>query len=58
MHFKRRIFPLGVSATCNHSKHREQRHLVANYFGVSSALNIKQIKKYYEMLTIYECIEK
>ena len=39
MHFKRRFFPLGVSVTCNHSKHREQRHLVANYFGVLSALS-------------------
>ena len=27
MHFKRRFFPLGVSSTCNHSKHGEQRHL-------------------------------
>ena len=36
------------SARClchvNHSKHREQRHLAANYFGVLSALYIKQIK--------------
>ena len=45
MHLKRRFVPaLGVSATCNHSDHREQRHLAANYFGVLSALYIKQIK--------------
>ena len=31
-------FPLGVSTTCNHSKHRELRHLVANYFVILSAL--------------------
>ena len=44
MHFKRRFSAIGVSATCNHSKYREQRHLAANYFGVYSALYIKQIK--------------
>ena len=38
MHFKRRFFSLGVAPTCNHSKHREQRHLAAFYFGVLSAL--------------------
>ena len=39
----KRLFPLGASATCNHSKYREQRHLVANYFGVLSALYTKLI---------------
>ena len=58
MHFKQRFFPLSVSATCNHLKHREQRHLAANYFGVLSAIIYKTNKKYYENLTIYECVEK
>ena len=38
------FFPLGVSDTCNHSKHREQRHLAANYSGVLSELYTKRIK--------------
>ena len=38
------FFPLGVSVTCNHSKHQKQRHLAANYFSVLSALYIKEIK--------------
>ena len=46
MHLKLRFFPLGVSAMCNHSKQREQRHLAANYFGVLSAYQIKSIMKY------------
>ena len=37
------FFPLGVSATRTHSKHRELRHLAANYFGVLSALCTKRI---------------
>ena len=44
MYFKRRFFPLGVSATCNHSQHRKQRHLAANYFGVLSAIIYKTNK--------------
>ena len=40
MQFNRRF----SAATCNYSKHREQRHLAANHFGVLSALFIKQIK--------------
>ena len=43
MHLKRRFFPLGVFATCNHSKHWEQRQMAANYFGVLSALYTKGI---------------
>ncbi len=30
---------------CNHSKHREQSHLSADYFGVLSAFYTKRIKK-------------
>ena len=40
MQFNRRF----SAATCNYLKHREQRHLAANYFGVLSELYIKQIK--------------
>ena len=42
MHLKG-LFPLGVSATCNHSTHQEQRHMAANFFGVLSALYTKRI---------------
>ena len=52
------FFPLGVSATRTHSKHRELRHLAANYFDVLSALYTKTNKTCYEILTIYECVEK
>ena len=41
MHLER-LFSARVSATRIHSKHREQRHLTANYFGV--LLHTKRIK--------------
>ena len=43
MHLKRLFFPLGVSATWNHSEHREQTS-GGQLIGVSRALYIKQIK--------------
>jgi len=46
------------SATCNHSKHRDQRHMASNYSGVLSALytkrilNIKYIRMFSNFLPI------
>ena len=49
--------PPHFSAMCNHSKHRELRHLAANNFGVLSALYTKEQNEY-QILTVYECVEK
>ena len=39
-------------------KDREQRHLADKLIGVLSALHIKTNTKYYEISTMYECVEK
>ena len=50
MHLKQRFSPLGVSATL--------RHLADKLIGVLSALYKKSKYTFYEILTIYKCIEK
>ena len=50
------VFPQVVSASCNHSKHRVQRHLAENVVLIATVF--KTNNNYYETLTIYECVEK
>ena len=47
------IFSAWCLCMCNHSRHREQRHLTANYFGVLSAFYSKRMKQYYEILKTF-----